>query len=122
MPIYEYRCESCARDVSVFVRRPDGATPICPHCSGQDLRRKMSAFSVRRTGVLSSLDDGEGFPEGLDESDPRAVARWARQMSAETGEPLPPDMEQELRRMEAGEFPSGDGGGADTMDDDDWDV
>ncbi len=43
--------------------------------------------------------------DGLDEEDPRAMARALRRMSEETGEPIEPEMEEALGRMEAGEDP-----------------
>jgi len=66
-----------------------------------------------RVAVLRSGDDsGDGFDESslaeVDENDPRSVARWVRKMSREMGEPLDPEMEAGLERMEAGEMPEDD--------------
>ena len=104
MPIYEYRCPSCRKRTSVFVRSmtaPDSAT--CEHCGSPDATRVFSRVAVLRG------DDGAAFAEAslgeIDESDPRSVARWVRKMSREMGEPLDGDMQSELERMEAGEMP-----------------
>jgi hypothetical protein len=47
----------------------------------------------------------ESSLDGVDESDPRSVAKWVRKMSRQMGEPLDSDMEADLERMEAGEMP-----------------
>ena len=44
---------------------------------------------------------------GIDESnpDPKALGRMMRKMTEATGQPMPKEMEQMIRRMEAGEDP-----------------
>lgn len=137
MPIYEYRCGGCRRRVSIFFRSFGAVgAATCPRCGSVDLTRLMSRVSVLRRGDDGGggdLGDGDdmdptGMLAGLDGEDPRAVARWARHMSAEMGEPLEPEFEQALSRIEAGEDPervmdevdagddvpaAGDGGGFD---------
>ena len=113
MPIYEYRCGGCGRKVSIFFRSFSSVgEAVCPRCGSRDLTRLMSRVAVLRRG--GDGDDGgdddlgpdpTGMLEGLDENDPRAVARWARRMSEEMGEPLEPEFEQALDRIEAGEDP-----------------
>jgi hypothetical protein len=43
--------------------------------------------------------------DGIDENDPRAMGRFMRKMAEETGEPMPPEMNEMIRRLEAGEDP-----------------
>lgn len=101
MPIYEYRCNGCRRRTSVFTRSISAvATAVCEHCGSVDLSRLMSRVAVLRR-------DGDSAPDfaapDVDENDPRSVARWVRRMSREMGEPLEPEMEANLDRMEAGD-------------------
>jgi putative FmdB family regulatory protein len=113
MPIYEYRCADCARKVSVFFRSFSAvADPVCPRCGGTQLTRLMSRVVVHRGASATSGDDlGEGggdfdhLLDGVDENDPRSVARAMRRMSDEMGEPIEPEMQEALTRMEAGEDP-----------------
>lgn len=113
MPIYEYRCADCARKVSVFFRSFSAvADPVCPRCGGTQLTRLMSRVAVHRgTGGDSgdNFGDGDGdfdsFLDGVDENNPRSVARAMRRMSDEMGEPIEPEMQEALTRMEAGEDP-----------------
>ena len=113
MPIYEFRCNACGRRTSVFTRSIGAeVAAVCQHCGSTDTRRLIS-----RVAVLRSDEDSFGLDEsslaGVDESDPRSVARWVRRMSRQMGEPLDAEMEADLDRMEAGEMPDdfGEDGG-----------
>lgn len=76
---------------------------------------------------MESLADPSSLA-GLDENDPKSMARWMRKMSGEMGEDLGPEFNEVVDRLEAGEDPesieqsmpdlagAGGGGGAD----DDW--
>jgi putative FmdB family regulatory protein len=111
VPIYEFACNACGRQSSVFVRRMNAEiNPTCQFCNGRDLRRLVSRFAVVRSAE-SSFDDGD--LDGLDENDPQAMARWARRMGEEMGEDLGPDFDAELERMESGESPEDNLGGDD---------
>lgn len=105
MPIYEYRCGGCQRRVSVLFR---GFTSVgdatCPRCGSRDLTRLVSRVSFHRSAGAGD-DDFGGALDDFDERDPRAMARSMRAMSDETGEPLDPEMEEALGRLEAGEDP-----------------
>jgi putative FmdB family regulatory protein len=122
MPIYEYRCAACNRRSSVFVRSVTSVTkPKCEHCGSSKMSRLMSKFAVHgKGGGGFDLDDPTSM-EGVDENDPKAVARWARQMKDEMSEDLGPEFDDMVGRIEAGEDPEGlmgdDGGGG--FDDDD---
>ncbi len=81
----------------------------------------MSKFAVHRGA--GGVDDMGGLDD-LDENDPKAVARWAREMKEEMGEDLGPEFDDMVSRIEAGEDPEsvmGEGatGGDDGFDDDD---
>jgi putative FmdB family regulatory protein len=103
MPIYEYRCLACKRRTSVFVRTVSApARANCEHCGSARLSRMMSKFAVH--GGRLNLDDASSM-DGLDENDPKSVARWARQMSDEAGEDLGPEFDDMVSRIESGEDP-----------------
>jgi hypothetical protein len=53
---------------------------------------------------LESLADPSSLA-GLDENDPKSVARWMRNMSAEMGEDMGPEFDEMVDRLEAGESP-----------------
>ncbi|MCY4556922.1 MAG: zinc ribbon domain-containing protein [Chloroflexi bacterium] len=50
MPIYEYRCQSCAQVSSIFFKVASAATDVnCEHCGDYGMERIMSSFSRGRT-------------------------------------------------------------------------
>lgn len=118
MPIYEYRCADCRKRTSVFTRSVS-ATPnaVCEHCGSKKMSRLFSRVAVHRSG-----DSEAGFDEsslaGMDENDPRSMAKFIRKMSRDMGEPLDAEMETDLERMEAGELPDDDLDDGDSFEDD----
>ena len=109
MPIYEYICNDCQRRVSVFWRSysdSEGTVPRCPRCHGANLVRLISRVAVLRSeeSRLDALADPTSLA-GLDESDPKSLARWMRSMGSETGENLGPEFDEVVDRLESGQSP-----------------
>jgi len=110
MPVYEYRCRSCHRLVTVLTRTySPPASVTCEHCGSTDLHRLLSRVTVLRSEE-SRLDSLADSAAGLDESDPRSLGRWMRQMGSEFRDDLGPEFDEMVDRLEAGELPDeGDG-------------
>jgi putative FmdB family regulatory protein len=109
LPIYEYRCNDCGRRVTLFWRSFSeiGETPPrCSFCGGEDLIRLVSRVAVVRSeeSRLENLADPSSLA-GLDENDPKSMARWMRKMSQEMGEDLGPEFDEVIDRLEAGQSP-----------------
>jgi putative FmdB family regulatory protein len=123
MPVYEFACNACGADVSVFVRSI--SAPVegkCERCGSTDLLRLVSRFAVLRSSGGGDFGDfDEGMLDGLDENDPRALATMARRMRDELGGDVDPEMDEMIGRMERGEGLDGLGfdDGFDTHDHDD---
>jgi putative FmdB family regulatory protein len=100
MPIYEYRCAACGRKTTVVTLSvKEKAEPVCLHCGGRDLAKLVSRVAVRRSeeSRLESLA-GPSSLAGLDEDDPKSVARWVKKMGREMGEETGPDFDEEIDR------------------------
>jgi len=109
MPIYEYGCYDCRKRVSVFWRSFSAAehgTPHCPRCGGTNLKRLVSRVGRVRSeeSRLESLADPSNLA-GLDEDDPKSLAKWMRQMGDEVGEDLGPEFGEVVDRLESGQSP-----------------
>jgi putative FmdB family regulatory protein len=109
MPIYEYVCSDCGRRVSLLWRSfadAESRQAVCPRCGGTRLTRLISRVAVLRSED-SRLDDlgDAGDMAGLDENDPKSLARFMRKMADETGEELGPEFDEVVGRLEAGEDP-----------------
>ena len=105
MPIYEYRCTSCRRKVTVLtLRASETVDPQCDHCGSRDLTRLMSRFAMVRSedSRMDDLADPSSL-DGLDENDPKSMARWMRKMGKELGEDAGDDFDEMVDGLEAGE-------------------
>ena len=109
MPIYEYGCYDCRKRVNVFFRsfsEVETKQALCPRCGGENLKRLISKVAVIRSeeSRMESLADPSNLA-GLDENDPKSMARWMRKMSSEMGEDLGSEFNEVVDRLEAGEDP-----------------
>jgi len=113
MPIYEYRCNKCKKRVSVLTLRvSEEVNPECDRCGSKDLSRLMSRFATVKSeeARLEAMADPSSF-SGLDENDPKSMARWMRKMGKEMGEEFSGDeFDQMVDEMEAGKMPDEEGG------------
>lgn len=113
MPIYEYRCRDCRRK-SVFITLSvkSALQPKCKKCGSQNLEKLVSRVAVSRSeeSRMESLADPSKL-SGLDEKDPKSIARWMKTMGKEMGEDAGEDFDQSIdeamEQAESGE----DGGG-----------
>ncbi len=113
--MFDYRCAGCGRKVTVLFRTlaaVDHSKVVCDRCGSTKLTRLMPRVRVLRgeggdtLGSEGDIDAGLlRDMEGLDESDPRALGRFMRKMSEETGEDLGPEFGEVVSRLERGEDP-----------------
>jgi putative FmdB family regulatory protein len=105
MPIYEYRCKSCRRKVSEYVKGFSGTPEVaCSFCGSKDLVRLFSTFAMVR-GDADIYDDILSDPELVNRmmaNDPKAMVEWSRKMGGTEGEKTP-EYQEMIERMERGE-------------------
>ena len=114
MPIYEYRCRDCRRIESFLILNlNEPLTPVCRKCGSQDLERVLSRVHVRLSEEtrLERLADPSQW-SGVDEDDPKSVARMLKKMGQEMGEDFPGEVDQMVE--EAMDSSGGEAGGSDT--------
>jgi putative FmdB family regulatory protein len=106
MPIYEYRCADCRKKTTLVTLSVSAAVdPVCSHCGGRSMEKLVSRVAVRKSDEsrLERLADPSSLT-GLDESDPKSVARWMKKMGREMGEEAGEDFDQEVdKAMEEAE-------------------
>jgi putative FmdB family regulatory protein len=119
MPIYEYRCNHCRKKVSILTLRvSEQVDERCEHCGSTRLTRLLSRFATTRSeeSRLDSLADPSNL-SGLDERDPRSMARWMRRMGREMGDEFGgAEFDEMVDEMEAGKMPDDGGGDLGTAD------
>jgi putative FmdB family regulatory protein len=60
MPIYEYNCQGCRKDVEILIRGKE--KPLCPLCGSSELNKHLSV--VAAPGSKSSSDFPSAMPAG----------------------------------------------------------
>jgi NTP pyrophosphatase (non-canonical NTP hydrolase) len=125
MPIYEFYCRENNTVYSFLAKSMayGDATPRCPENDAYSMEKRISGFAfigkakdpseegglddiddAKMEGVMAELErDMAGFDE--DNPDPKQMAHLMRKMSSLTGEKLPGEMEEMVRRLESGEDP-----------------
>ncbi|MBM4090152.1 MAG: zinc ribbon domain-containing protein [Planctomycetes bacterium] len=123
MPIYEFYCSRCHTIFSFLARSVHTEKrPSCPQCGRPRLERRPSRFAISKN--RPAPEEGQDFPDdvddakleqvfadmerdadGIDENDPRAMARLMRKLNEATGNRFDENMEEAIRRLEAGEDP-----------------
>jgi putative FmdB family regulatory protein len=129
MPTYDYVCEDCKQRFDVFMSYSDyGKLRVkCAHCGSEHVRRRMTRVRIAKSDEsrMESMVD-ESALQGL-EDDPKALGQMMKKMGKEMGEDLPPEFDDVVDRLEAGQSPEdiesalpdlGAGGGADDSSDD----
>lgn len=118
MPIYEYECDRCHRRTSILTLRVSEETDaVCGKCGSTEMHRLMSRFSMPRSeeARMDRLADPANFA-GLDENDPKSLARAMRKMGREMGDEFSgDDFDDAINELESG----GDLGGDDEGGNDD---
>jgi putative FmdB family regulatory protein len=108
MPTYDFICNACQQRFDVFLTYSEyGKKPVhCIHCKSKNVRRRMTKVRIAKSDEsrMESAADGIEGLEGL-ENDPQALARMMKKMGNEMGEDLPPEFDEVVDRLEAGQSP-----------------
>ena len=112
MPIYEYQCNACQRRFSfLYGVTADSRNPSCPRCQSHELTRLFSRFATIRSteAYLENLADPSKIG---DLEDPKAVARWAKELGGALGPEMGMDadgfMDEMMTAAEGGDVPGGE--------------
>jgi putative FmdB family regulatory protein len=116
MPIYEYRCRKCHRKSEIITFRvSEEIAAECVHCGSVEVERIPSRVRVRMSEEtrMERLADPARL-SGLDENDPKSMAKWMKSMSREMGDDLGEDLDVDAMMDEAmAEKDSQEGGSGD---------
>lgn len=104
---YDYRCKDCRTKFTVSVESyqdVESIDPQCPQCGSKDLSRliKRVRYLMGDEARLERLADPSRLA-GIDEDDPRGMARMMREMANEVGEEAGPEFHEAIDRLESGE-------------------
>jgi len=54
MPIYEFICNSCEKEFEAIVSSTDTTSVSCPSCESKDVKKVMSASSIKMGGSTTA--------------------------------------------------------------------
>ena len=108
MPGYDYRCGNCSKHSVIYQTYEEyGESSVeCPYCNSQDMRRIIGRIRIAKSeeSRLDDLSDPSSWGD-FDEDDPKSMAKMMRKMGNELGEDMPPEFDEVVDRLEAGEDP-----------------
>jgi len=102
--------------MSFLVLTPASFKPSCKYCRSEDVEQIFSRFASPKSeeSRLESMADPSKL-SGLDENDPKSVARWMKKMGTEMGEDFGGEdidqLAEEAAQEAAGVGDPGDSGG-----------
>jgi putative FmdB family regulatory protein len=107
MPLYDFVCISCRKRFDIYLAYSDYGKKIvaCPNCGSGSVKRRAPRVRMKKSeeARLESIADPTALA-GL-EDDPKALGNMMRKMGSEMGEELPPEFDDVVDRLEAGQSP-----------------
>lgn len=99
MPIYEYLCRSCMKEIQCLILKRE-ERPMCPSCGGRDLKRLLSRVSYHASEAdrLAGFDPGKPQDDGF-YRDSRNIGLHAKKRAAQMGVDLGSAFETKLDRL-----------------------
>ena len=107
MPVYEYRCASCQKKSSFFLKSiNDPLSPVCSSCGGREMNRLFSSFAYHKS--LATIHEESGDPDKPGEgyyNDPRNIGRWTEKKFQDLGMEMPSQVQDMIEAARDGEMP-----------------
>ena len=108
MPIYEFCCNGCHRNLSIFVRSVSASlSPVCPSCGSSNVGRCVSRFAYHKSMQTIHEESGEPqmFPGPDYYGDPRNIGRWTEKKFQGMGMEMPSQVRDMIDAARDGEMP-----------------
>ena len=107
MPTYDFICLDCQQRFDVFLTYSEyGKKKVnCTNCGSEHIRRRMTKVRIAKSDEsrLENIADPSALA-GM-ENDPKALGQMMRKMGKEMGEDVPPEFDDVVDRLEAGQSP-----------------
>lgn len=107
MPIYEYHCQGCGKDQSVFFlsQKDVRSKPSCKYCGARRLKRLLSRVAYHQTEAsrLNEFDTSASRDESF-YRDSRNVGLWAKKRAKQMGVDLGSQFEETVEKARSGKI------------------
>jgi len=103
LPIYEYLCKACGREVQYLILKKGAeSTVACPECNGRTLKRLISrvAYHVSEQDRLAAFDPSAPKEDAF-YKDTRNIGLHAKKRAQQMGVDLGSGFETKLDRLRA---------------------
>ena len=107
MPIYEYYCSDCNKDISILFLSFSEAienNPICPDCGNKKLERLLSRVSIAHK--KKEQDTVKTPTKNSNSEDPKSLADTMNKASRNSKADYGDDFREVAGRLEKGESPT----------------
>ncbi|HJZ98134.1 MAG TPA: zinc ribbon domain-containing protein [Candidatus Solibacter sp.] len=86
MPIYEYRCTACGKELEALQKLSDAPLETCPACHADTLVKRVSAagFQLKGSGWYATDFKGSGKPAAAKKDGPEQPAESKGDGKSET--------------------------------------
>lgn len=104
MPIYEYYCLNCKKDVSIFflsLSEAEDKKPACPECGDEKIERLFSRVAVIQNQKNSK--EGKSPKHKSKEDDPKFLASTMHKATHKSRVDYGDDFKEVADRLEKGE-------------------
>jgi len=99
MPLFEFVCQNCQKQFTFLTGMiAENSDPQCPQCASTNLKKLMSRFTRGRSDDARMEAVAEKM-ESSDLDDPKALSRFAREMSRELSAESGEDMSGEIEEL-----------------------
>jgi putative FmdB family regulatory protein len=107
MPTYDYTCSDCHKRFDVFLSYSEyGVKPVtCLHCHSSNIRRRAPRVRILKSDESRMAQMADPAMLANIDDDPKALGQMMRKMGTEMGEELPPEFDEVVDRLEAGQSP-----------------
>jgi putative FmdB family regulatory protein len=107
MPTYDFVCLNCQQRFDVFMTYEEygSKTVKCALCGSKNVRRRMTRVRIAKSEESRFEDMADPASLAGLEDDPRAMGQMMKKMGREMGEDLPPEFDDVVDRLEAGQSP-----------------
>jgi putative FmdB family regulatory protein len=104
MPIYEYFCHGCQKEIGIWygsIAQASAQTPVCADCGGEQLTRLISNVAVARAAPAGQPSGAPPAAGGGPGESSQELARAMRDAGA--GRQAGKDFQEVASRLEKGE-------------------
>ena len=104
MPIYEYHCSECKKDVSILFlsfSEADEKEPVCPECGNKKIERLLSSVALIHKKTNSTKS--KSTKDNVGTENPKSLAKTMHKVSNKSRDNYGNEFKEVANRLDKGE-------------------